>query len=159
MNVSVFDASQYFRGLLVLIRRDGEITKSESESVARLGAKLGFEREFCLEAIEDILSNSFVSDESPEFESAAVARKFIRDGIRIVSDKGRSILPAERHWLEGVARANGCSGAWFEEECELAERRPGHPEGWEFESICVIHGSRMHNPSTPSMAGSRPLHS
>jgi hypothetical protein len=65
MNISVIDGSSYFKGLLLLIRKDRRITESEVRLVKRVGKALGFESRFCGNAIHEILENSYIADTPP----------------------------------------------------------------------------------------------
>jgi hypothetical protein len=152
MDVSIKDASQYFRGLLILIRRDGIVTSTESDTVARLGAKLGFNREFCVQAIEDILANSYVGEEPPIFESPDLARKFVKDGLRLATAE-RPITASERLWLERTAEINSCDKYWFTRECIRAVQANLARRSWEYDSLSVIHGMKARR--TPVSAGGR----
>jgi hypothetical protein len=121
--VSVLDASNYLRGLLVLIRRDGKVSDGERDLVLGAGRRLGFNEEFCANAIREILENTFIDDSPPRFSTAGLAMTFIRDGLR-VAWADREIHPSEADWLRSVARANSIPLAWFERELEMA----GKPE-------------------------------
>ena len=63
--ISVRDGSEYFRGLLLLLRMDRTVAPAEVELARRIGSKLGFEREFCETAIRDILDNDYVAQSAP----------------------------------------------------------------------------------------------
>ena len=67
MNISVVDASNYFKGLLLLIRKDRKVTESEVEFMRHIGKALGFERQFCENAIQGILENEHIRDQPPRF--------------------------------------------------------------------------------------------
>lgn len=114
MNITVLDASQYFRGLLLLIRKDGKISDAEASLMMHVGKRLGFEREFCEQAIRDILENKHIVDEPPVFSSPEIARCFVQDGIRLaLSDQ--VVHPFEERWLYSVTAANGLSASWMDE--------------------------------------------
>jgi hypothetical protein len=152
MDVSIKDASQYFRGLLILIRKDGIVTSRESESVARVGAKLGFERSFCMQAIEDILSNLFIDEAPPVFGSVDLARKFIADALRLASAE-REMTTAEHSWLQMTSDLNGCGDPWFREECERAVGARHVRRDWEYDSLSVIHTARDSRRAVPAARG------
>lgn len=65
MKIRLLDASEYFRGLLLLIRQDHTITESETRLIRRVGKTLGFEKEFCDNAIQDILENEYIREGCP----------------------------------------------------------------------------------------------
>jgi hypothetical protein len=58
MKIARVDASNYFKGLLLLIRKDGKVTTAEKEPTKCIGKSLGFEKQFCDNAINEILENS-----------------------------------------------------------------------------------------------------
>ncbi len=112
MEISVLDAGNYFKGLLLLIRQDHKITESETTMMMRIGRTLGLEREFCEEAIRDILENRYITDTPPTFSTHELAMKFVRDGLRIASSPGRVNDPEDR-WLSAIVKANGIDDGWY----------------------------------------------
>jgi hypothetical protein len=112
MNVSLADHGHYYRGLLVLIRKDRTITDEERLMMMLIGKALGFEESFCAQAIRDILENEYITDDPPVFADQDLARCFIRDGIRLADADGR-IDDLELAWLKAVAAANALDAAWL----------------------------------------------
>jgi len=112
MKISILDASEYFRGLLLLVRKDHKLTEAESELMKRIGKTLGFEREFCENAIRDILENNYILDTPPVFASSELAMRFIKDGLTLAtSDKEVAALEAD--WLRATSEKNGLNIEWF----------------------------------------------
>ncbi|MEK6650497.1 MAG: hypothetical protein AABY75_05940, partial [Bacteroidota bacterium] len=106
MQISVLDGSNYFKGLLLLLRKDERVTPSELDLMRRVGATLGFEKEFYETAIRDILENTHIVDAPPSFSKICLAEQFVRDGIRIArSDNDVHVREVE--WLEATAALNG----------------------------------------------------
>lgn len=135
MDISVVDASNYFKGLLILIRTDRKVTESEIEMMKRIGSALGFEKEFVRQAIDGILENEHVRDVPPRFSSREIATKFVRDGLAL-SSSDNEIHPAEEEWLRMVAELNGLDLQWFRREAQrLAKRTEQRP--LEVESLQV----------------------
>lgn len=121
MTISVKDASEYFRGLLLLISKDRKITNAEAILMKRIGKALGFEKNFCDNAIREILENIYVVDEPPGFTARELARKFIKDGLTLAAaDDGTHEF--EETWLRSVAEKNGLDAEWFLQERGLAAR-------------------------------------
>ncbi len=115
MTIDILDGSLYFKGLLLLIRKDHSIDEKEAALMKSIGRSLGLERRFCEEAIRDILENRYITDTPPKFSSAEVARKFLRDGLRLaVADD--EIHGLEEQWLTDVASANDVGHDWLETE-------------------------------------------
>jgi hypothetical protein len=122
MTITVKDGSEYFRGLLLLIGKDRRITVAETVLMKRIGKALGFEKNFCDNAIQEILDNKFVVDEPPEFSSRELAMKFIRDGLTLAfaDDEMHGF---EESWMKSAAEKNGLDTEWFLRQRELVVRR------------------------------------
>ncbi|GAB4330701.1 MAG: hypothetical protein Kow0037_06710 [Calditrichia bacterium] len=108
----LYERSQYFRGLLLLIARDGKISPDEKKILLKIGQVLGFDREFCLDSIESILNNRHISREVPRFIRKKMAKAFLLDGIRLASSDGELHL-REFDWLRKIGMENGISRKWF----------------------------------------------
>ncbi|MGB2868236.1 MAG: hypothetical protein WBD36_07285 [Bacteroidota bacterium] len=115
MKISVRDASNYFKGLLLLVRKDLRIDNSEVEMMKRVGKSLGFEPGFCENAIQDILESTYIADVPPEFSSRELATKFVRDGLAVALGD-HDFHPAEEEWLRSVAKKNQLDLNWFLKE-------------------------------------------
>jgi hypothetical protein len=119
MTIDVLDGSNYFKGLLLLIRKDHRINAQEAARMKSIGKSLGLERRFCQEAIEDILENRYIADTPPQFSNAELARTFLRDGLRLaVADN--EIHALEEEWLVAVAGANGVDEVWLDDQKHAA---------------------------------------
>jgi hypothetical protein len=122
MKISLIDAGEYFRGLLLLSRKDHKITEAETELMKRIGKTLGFEREFCDNAIREILENEYILDTPPEFSTGELAMRFIKDGLTLAfSDKEVPTFEAE--WLRTTAEKNGLDVKWFVQQWKNATNR------------------------------------
>lgn len=112
MKISVPDASNYLKGLLLLIRKDRKISEEEHELMARVGKNLGFEKNFVENAIHEILDNKYITVIPPEFSSREIAEKFLKDGL-VLAASDSEIHPEEERWLLSVAARNNIDEAWF----------------------------------------------
>ena len=126
MEISVLDGSNYFKGLLLLIRKDRRITESEIVLMERIGKSLGFEREFCSKAIQEILVNNYIEDKPPLFSSKDLACMFIKDGF-VLANADNEIHSYEKEWLRSVAKKNGLDSHWFRQESEAAKAHRSPP--------------------------------
>ena len=115
MDISVLDSSNYFRGLLLLIKKDNKITESEHILMMRIGKALGFDPGFTGNSILEILSNKYVSEEPPVFSSRILAEKFIKDGL-ILAACNKEIHVKEEDWFLSVAGINNIETSWYFEE-------------------------------------------
>ncbi|HLP16874.1 MAG TPA: hypothetical protein VK470_11480 [Bacteroidota bacterium] len=136
MKISMIDGSNYFKGLLVLIARDREVTEPEIELMKRLGKSLGFEKKFCQNAINEILDNTYVDTTPPEFSNKELAMMFIKDGLTI-SFSDHLIHPFEEAWLNEAAVKNGIDSYWVGEQMALAVTRRGLDAPLEADSLTL----------------------
>jgi|WetSurMetagenome_2_1015567.scaffolds.fasta_scaffold51651_3 hypothetical protein len=123
MKISMADHGHYYRGLLILIRKDRTISDEERVLMMRIGKVLGFEESFCAQAIRDILENEYIGEDPPRFADPDVARCFLRDGIRL-ADADSHIDASELTWLKAVAAANGLDDAWLEHTVSEMSMQP-----------------------------------
>lgn len=115
MDISVLDGSNYFKGLLLLIRKDNKITKKEQELITHIGITLGFEKMFVENAVNEILDNKYISTVPPVFSTREIAEKFLKDGFTLAASD-REIHPHEEAWLYSVAGKNNIGKEWLIEE-------------------------------------------
>jgi hypothetical protein len=138
MKISVLDASNYFRGLLLLIRTDRKISASKTWLMKRIGKTLGFENEFCADAIRDILVNKYIDDAPPDFSTKELAVKFIKDGLSLAfSDE--DFDPSEERLLRSTAERNGIGADIFLREQENALKRRFFPVRMEVDDVTVMY--------------------
>jgi hypothetical protein len=105
MGVPLIERGDYYRGLLVLIRRDRVIRVQERELMIQLGQALDFDKRFCERAMDDLLKNPHSKDAPMKFSSRETAENFMRDAIMLALVDGE-LHPKELSWLKAVANAN-----------------------------------------------------
>lgn len=136
MNIGVIDGSNYFKGLLLLVRKDLKVSESEIQMMKRIGKKLGFEREFCENAIRDVLENTYIVDLPPEFSTQDLATKFIKDGLALAFSD-REVHPSEEEWLQLTAEKNGLDPELFRQEYIKSSNGKGFPLKLEVDDLTV----------------------
>jgi hypothetical protein len=124
MKITVREAGEYFRGLLLLVSADHRVTHQEQLLLERAGKSLGLEREFCREAMKEILNNQWVEITPPYFSERALAESFVRDGLMLANSDG-SMHAVEIAWLRKVAEVNGLTREWFDREKGESESTHG----------------------------------
>ncbi len=137
MKINIIDASNYFKGLLLLIRKDRKITQPERDLMKSIGKSLGFEKEFCDTAIHDILENIYIEDIPPAFSTRDLAIKFIKDGLYLALVDHEEIHPEEEQWLKSTVVKNGLDLEFFAGELENARNRRGQPPRLEVFDLAV----------------------
>ncbi len=115
MNIALVDKSSYLRGLLILARKDNNISKIQKTIILKAGKQLGFSSEFCEEIINTLLYNECLCEEPIKFNSYAVAQSFIADGLKLTCS-GKSIMDEELEWLWKAAEINSVDLKWFNEQ-------------------------------------------
>ncbi len=110
--MNVLDRSNYFKGMLILAIKDNVIVEQEENILMYLGAKLGFEKKFCHNAIQQSLGNEYIIQTPPVFSQKNIAEQFLLDGLKLaVSDN--NLDPYELQWLNSVAQVNKIEQEWL----------------------------------------------
>ncbi len=115
MSIPLPERGEYYRGLLVLIRRDQIIDVHEREFMIRLGQALDFDRRFCENAIDDLLKNPHIKAEPIKFSDSETAKSLMHDAIALAPADGM-LHPKELSLLKAVADANGLNDEWLSAE-------------------------------------------
>ncbi len=115
--MNVLDRSNYFKGLLILAIKDNVIVEEEEKLLMSAGSKLGFEKMFCHNAIQQSLENEYLTQTPPVFSDKRIAEQFLEDGLKLaISD---SVFdPYELQWLHSVADVNNVSKEWLSNKIE-----------------------------------------
>jgi hypothetical protein len=114
MTLSVLDKSNYFKAILILARKDRKISKAEREMMLKIGTMLGFEREFCKNAIDEILINKYITPDPPKFSNPKIAESLIIDGLKLALTD-RELVKDEIDYLKSIAKKNGLDSHWLNE--------------------------------------------
>lgn len=112
MELTFKDKGDFLRGLLILIGKDNNIHEKERKAILEIGLRLGFEKKFCIDAVNDYLSNQYIDRSPPKFSSNEIAKYFLEEAFHIAKvDKDLHI--AELKWLSEVAKKNHINKSWF----------------------------------------------
>jgi hypothetical protein len=112
MTISQVERSNYYRGLLILVRRDRIIDVRERELMLQIGEILDFDKKFCESALNDLLKNPHLKSEPVVFSEVLVAECFLHDAIQMAL-VDQELHPREIAWLRSVAQANGLPDEWL----------------------------------------------
>ncbi|MBU2494510.1 MAG: hypothetical protein KJ571_17950 [Bacteroidetes bacterium] len=113
MKIDFLDRSNYLKGLLILIGKDNLVSEEERELVMKAGHKLGFEKQFCITAINEILENEYISNTPPHFSNKSIAKSFIIDGIKLAFID-HDYDDREIDYLKLIAEVNNIEGTWID---------------------------------------------
>jgi hypothetical protein len=133
MKLPLLIRSHYFKGLLVLLRRDGKIDTRERELILRIGQIFDFDSRFCEAAIDELLSNAHISRKPIVFSDENIKDSFFRDALRLAFVDG-NLHERELSWLRRVAHSNGRSDKWLNSIVqEIREGKSAHDPTAPFE--------------------------
>jgi len=138
MDISILDGSSYFKGLLLLMRKDKKISNDEHEMMTHIGKSLGFEKKFIENAIDEILENKYISEIPPVFSTREISEKFLKDGLSLAASDNY-IHPHEEEWLLSVADKNNIEKEWLIAEKNNILHNKTVPGHLEVDSIKVIY--------------------
>jgi len=111
-SVSEFiDRSNYLRGLLLLIRKDKNVWDYEHVFFLEESASLGFDKEFSVTALRELIGNKYIDNTPPLFSNKNYAVRLIIRGVSLIRQNIR-IHPDEVNFLIATARVNGLSDKW-----------------------------------------------
>ncbi len=74
MKLTIRDRSTYFKGLLLLIKKDNKVSVGEDIIMTKIGETLGFEKLFIKGAIKELMENEFLTDEIPLFPTSQLPK-------------------------------------------------------------------------------------
>jgi hypothetical protein len=120
MNIPLEERGAYYRGLLVLIRRDRNINECEREMMLQFGQMLDFDKRFCEVAISDAINNRYIKDKPMSFSEKTTAESFLHHGI-LLALADNELHPKEWTWLKKVAKENGIEEEWLKTQLKQAE--------------------------------------
>lgn len=109
--MDTLDNSNLLRGLLILVVKDKNIWDHEASIFIKEGMKLGYEKEFCEESINNALRNTNINQEPPIFFRRANALKFLKIACRIIKED-IWLNQNKIQFLEKVSSLNGLSRHW-----------------------------------------------
>jgi hypothetical protein len=117
MTPNIKDKSDFIKGLLVLAKKDRNLTNEEKSILKDVGNKLGFASEFIDESLFHLLQNPNISEEPVKFSDVDIARTFLQEGLKLAycDTEDPSV---ELKWLNEVAKVNNIDIKWFEEEID-----------------------------------------
>jgi len=112
MKLTMLDRSTYFKGLLLLIKKDNVITEGEDKLMAEIGKTLGFEESFIENSIKNLMENEFLTDDIPVFSHKSFAESFILDGLKVAFSDNEFSAEELEH-LTKIATQNGIDREWL----------------------------------------------
>ena len=133
MKISVIDKSNYLKGLLIVAKKDNQLSHPEKEMIRGIATRLGFAKDFYEETLRNLMANKYISESHVIFSDIEIAKSFISDGLMLAfSDTQDS--ETEIRWLQNTALKNGITLEWFEEKKKELQNS-GTPKSFALYSI------------------------
>lgn len=137
MELPQLDKSNYLKGLLIVAKKDKQLTEQEKKILKSVADKLGFAKDFYEDTIRDLLSNKYIIETPIKFSEKKIAESFISDGLKlayaddIVSD-------IEISWLRATAFENDLTNDWFDNRIKKINEASSNQTNSEFALLSII---------------------
>lgn len=112
MELSQLDKSSYLKGLLIVAKKDNELTDFEKKFLKSIASKLGFATDFYEGTIRSLLTNKYIPENPIKFSDKKIAESFITDGIKLAL-LDNIITAGEMEWLKQTAETNELDEEWL----------------------------------------------
>lgn len=118
MEITFQDKSNYLKGLLIIAKKDNQLSDSEKKIIRRVGEKLGFASDFYEDILKNLLANKYIHDDPIKFSHIKIAKSFVDDGLRLIFSDNQ-FSDTELNWLKATSKENNIEPDWFEEKFHL----------------------------------------
>ena len=137
MSIPVQDKSSYLKGLLIIAKRDKQLSGSEEEILKNIAKKLGFSTDFYEYTIQNLLTNEYLSEEPVQFSEKKIAKSFILDGLKLANSDD-NLHDDEVNWLRQTAISNNLETEWFDEKLKDLKNKRSDLLKTEFALLSLI---------------------
>ena len=115
MELTLQDKSNYLKGLLIVAKKDNQLTEPEKQIIRDVALKLGFAKEFYEDTLKSLLVNKYIADDPIKFSTVKIAQSFVSDGLKLAfSDL--STNDKELKWLKSTSVVNNIEEEWLAEK-------------------------------------------
>ena len=137
MELTLIDKSSYLKGLLIVAKKDNQLTEPEKKIIRNIALKLGFAKDFYEDTLRSLLANKYIIDSPIKFSSKKIAESFVSDGLKLTfADK--MVSGKEIDWLRSTATENDIDAEWFEEKLKKHKESAGVVSSGEFALFSII---------------------
>lgn len=137
MEFPLQDKSNYLKGLLIVARKDNQLTEPEKKILKSFAEKLGFASDFYEETIKNLLYNKHIGDEPIKFSNKKIAESFVSDGLKLAMSDNKA-TENELAWLKNTAAENGISEESFEKYLKKDKESSGQFLNNEYALFSII---------------------
>ncbi len=136
MELTLIDKSNYLKGLLIVAKKDNQLTEPEKKIIRNIALKLGFATDFYEDTLRDLLGNKYIIENPIKFSCRKVAESFVSDGLKLAF-ADEMISEKEIDWLKATAIENEIEVEWFNDKIKKHKESSGHPNS-EFALYSII---------------------
>ena len=115
MDLTLIDKSNYLKGLLIVAKKDNQLTEPEKKIIRKIALRLGFATDFYEDTLRSLLANKYILDNPIKFSCKKVAESFVSDGLKLAFSDQTSV-EKELDWLKVTAFENEITPEWFNEK-------------------------------------------
>ena len=137
MEISQLDKSNYLKGLLIVAKKDKQLTEPEKKILKGIAAKLGFAKDFYEDTIRNLLVNKYIIENPIKFSEKQIAESFISDGLKLAY-ADNIISDNEISWLRATAAENDLTGDWFDNRIKKIKESFLNQANSEFALLSII---------------------
>ncbi len=137
MELTLIDKSNYLKGLLIVAKKDNQLTDSEKNIIKNISSRLGFAKDFYEETIRGLMANKYINETPIKFSNKMIAESFVTDGIRLAFSDG-TISEKEISWIKETASANEIKDDWIEDKVNKIKDHSGYSISSEFSLFSII---------------------
>jgi hypothetical protein len=137
MEIPIKDKSNYLRGLLIVAKKDNQLTEPEKNIIRHLAEKLGFATDFYEETLRNLLANKYIKEDPLRFSNPTIAETFIKDALKLVYSDNAAVNK-EIDWLKETAEVNNIEADWFEKKNSFFKNSSQQSSGTDFALFSII---------------------
>ena len=137
MEITQLDKSNYLKGLLIVAKKDKQLTEQEKKILTSIAMKLGFAKDFYEDTIRNLLVNKYIIDNPIKFSKKQIAESFISDGLKLAY-ADNIVSDVEIAWLRSIANVNDLNNDWFDKRMKNFKETSSNQLNSEFALLSII---------------------
>jgi hypothetical protein len=137
MELTLIDKSSYLKGLLIVAKKDKQLTEPEKNIIRDIAVKLGFATDFYEDTLRSLLANKYILENPVKFSQRKIAESFIIDGMKLAF-ADNMVSDVEIDWLKLTALENGIEESWFEGKLKKYNESSAFLHNSEFALFSII---------------------
>ncbi len=137
MELPQLDKSNYLKGLLIVAKKDKQLTEQEKKILKSIADKLGFAKDFSEDTIRNLLSNKYINETPIKFSDRKIAESFISDGLKLAF-ADNMVSDIEISWLLSTAIENDLNSDWFNHKMKKIKESSANQLNSEFALLSII---------------------